>query len=181
MDINAISFSSNSRYLITGSKEGIINIYDMAKQEDPAKFFKQFRCKDANGNSIIITSVAINDSVEFAYGSEDGSLRFLSKHSDLDEFDKIPEILYKHEEAGKGPAAIRTVAISDDGRFVASGSKDRSVFIFDRNYEDPSLRYYCLKNVHEGNFLSNVINPSRMGKSRTYYSIELKISISRFL
>jgi len=134
--IFSVAFSSNGKFLASGSEDWTVRIWDIEKGEIPKKI------KEHEGS---IYSVAFSlDNRLLASGSADCTIRIWCI-----ETGKLLKVFKEHEKS------VYSVAFSPDGRFLASGSADCTVRIWSVETGE------CLKILkeHEGSVHSVAFSP----------------------
>lgn len=115
--VHAISFSKDSKYLVSGGADYQVKVWDMPEEYDTFQVIH----KETSfiGHTGIVNSVAM-DSLLVVSGGSDNSVIFWS-----------PKNLYEPISVQKHEDIVRAVAISPDGQTVASGGYDGKLIIYD--------------------------------------------------
>lgn len=129
----SIVFSSDSKYLFSGARDGTIQIWNIEKikQSDKESIdssdHDKYLFKDFNQSEEAFVSVAFNDTKNLlAFGSWSGKLWLWN----LDESQK-PKVLDKKDENER----IWSLAFHPDGNLLATGGVDEIVYLW--NIENP--------------------------------------------
>jgi WD40 repeat protein len=134
-DIASITFTPNGRRLVTGSTDGTARIWEMGADGPAAE-----PTILAGGQDDVFTVAVSPDGRWLATGSKDGAARVWDISAGVPDAD--PLTLNCHPEnpspvQGADPS-ILMVTFSRDGRWLASGSKDAMVCLWDLSKPNPS-------------------------------------------
>lgn len=130
--VNAVAFHKEGKILVTGSGDGKIRLYDLTK----GTLLREINAHPQPNNEGAIYALALTpDGSGVVSASKDQTLKLfqLSDGKPLREFRA-----FKDKEFPKGhQEAVLAVAISPDGKLLASGGADRSIKIW--NFADGSV------------------------------------------
>jgi len=145
--ISFMSFTGKPLRLTTGSADGIIRVWNVETATDPLVTLLQ-------GHGGTVYSVAFDQATELlATGSWGGTVRFWR---DGIETHPVPKINTRGDGANNNKRGGINVALSSDGRWLATGDATGAVRLWDLKDEsaDPELLY-----EHEGAIYSIVFSP----------------------
>jgi len=112
--ITSVALTSNNRYIISGSRDKSIKVFDLDTKQEVHDF--------ANAHKHWITSLAVTSNNGFIVsGSVDKSIKVFDLHAKQE--------VHHFQDAHSEP--INSVAVTSDNRFIISGSWDKSIKVFD--------------------------------------------------
>jgi WD40 repeat protein len=137
--VDAVAFNPAGTLLATGSHDGTLRIWDIAKGTQ----MRQINAHTTPKVSSVYCVAWSPDGKQIISGSLDQSLKLWDANSGA----QVREFkAYKEKDFEKGHReGVFCVAFSPDGKFVASGSSDRSIKIW---------------NVADGTVVSEFVNPN---------------------
>ncbi len=138
--VRCVVISSGNKYIISGSGDKSIKVFDLANQEEVYHFENAHESKTViplnyNSNFLdTVNSVAIStDNRYIISGSADKSIKIF----DLESKTKLSHLKNAHNGSLfldyflKSLDQVLSVAVSSDNKYIVSGSLDRSIKIFE--------------------------------------------------
>ena len=150
--ISSIAISRDGRYIISGSKDGTIRIWDVKGGNIIGTIYRHFCFKFLRRDSIVVAICP--DSKYFVSGGKDGTIKiwnFEKYEKPIKVFCRRPGFFHRFWPG----SPITSAAISPDGKYIVSGSRDSTIEVW--NMEDGKL-IRTLRG-HEGDVTSVAISP----------------------
>ena len=152
--IDCLTISPDGRWLVTGGRDGAARVWDLRAAE-PAK-----SCRVLRGHEAMVVCLAVSpDGRWLVTGSHDNPFAQVARSStvrlwDLHAADPAasPRILRGHENN------ITCLAVSPDGRWLATGSVDNTARLWDLQANDPAASAKVLRG-HERFITCLAISP----------------------
>ncbi|MEA3500819.1 MAG: caspase family protein [Candidatus Marinimicrobia bacterium] len=142
--VNSVSFSSDGKYLASGSWDNTVKIYSTSDW----RLIKTLKDHSGNVNSVLFSS----DGQYFASGSDDKTVKIYS----------TPDwrLITTLKDHSKG---VNSVSFSSDGKYLASGSYDKTVKIYS-TYNWKLINWRLIKTLKDHSSWVRSISFSSDGK-----------------
>ena len=143
--VTAVALSVDGRWLATGSEDGTARLWDLQAKDIAAS------ATVLRGHEDAVTAVALSvDGRWLATGSGDGTVRLWNLQAD--DIAASATVLRGHESGARVIVIIRgvtAVALSADGRWLATGSEDGTARLWNLQVDDIAASARVLRG-HEG-------------------------------
>jgi len=126
--VSSLDVSNDGKYLISGTTDGIVELWDVEKGRRIARYMEKFE-REENISSVKITSdgryiASCAGEIVYLWKFQEGEGKF--------KWVKNPLAVFKGLKDN-----VNSVEITKDGKYVISGSDDKTVKIWKRGYKKP--------------------------------------------